>query len=145
MDKEFFVKLSKFIQSVESQIDIMLPGRAGSQFLSHYKVMDYVISQKLAKNIIIRLLCTSDEDTTRLIQHLVPFIGYTSIKQSLPNSSSNSLLFIRDDQDFFSFSIDIKQQLHQHEYEYSNTIFFLFPYKIKTINGIFYYGNIFRI
>ncbi|MDQ2686118.1 MAG: HAMP domain-containing histidine kinase, partial [Thermoproteota archaeon] len=95
------------------------------QFLSHYKVMDYVISQKLAKNIIIRLLCTSDEDNTRLIQHLVPFIGYASIKQSLPKSSSNSLLFIRDNQDIFSFSIDIKQQLHQHDNEYSNTIFSL--------------------
>jgi two-component sensor histidine kinase len=125
MGKEFLIKLSKFIQSVESEIDIMLPGRAGSQFLSHYKVMDYVISQKLAKNIIIRLLCTSDEDTTRLIQHLVPFIGYASIKQSLPNSSSNSLLFIRDDQDIFSFSIDIKQQFHKYDNEYSNTIFSL--------------------
>lgn len=125
MDKEFLIKLCKFIQSVESEIDIMLPGRGGLQFLSHYKVMDYVISQKLAKNIIIRLLCTSDEDSTRLIQHLVPFIGYTSIKQSLPKSSSNSLLFIRDNQDIFSFSIDIKQQLHQHDNEYSNTIFSL--------------------
>ena len=87
MDKKFLDRLSKFIQSVESEMDIMLPGPTSLQFLSHYKIIDYIISQKLAKNIIIRLLCPLDDDSTRLTKHLVPFIGYRSIKPSLPKSS----------------------------------------------------------
>ena len=125
VDKKFLDRLSKFIQSVESEMDIMLPGYASLQCLSYYKIMDYVISQKLAKNIVIRLLCPFDEDSTRLTKHLVPFIGYRSIKPSLPNSSSNSLLFIRDRQDIFSFSVNIQGQSHQLGNEDSNIIFSL--------------------
>ena len=125
MDKEFFVKLSKFIQSVEYEIDIMLPGPASLQCLSYYKIIDHIVSQKLAKNIIIRLLCPFDEDSTRLTKHLVPFIGYRSIKPSLPKSSSNSLLFIRDKQDIFSFSVNMQGQLQQPDNEDNNLIFSL--------------------
>ena len=53
MDKIFLGKLSKFIQSVESEMDILLPGPASLQFMSYYKIIDNIISQKLAKNIII--------------------------------------------------------------------------------------------
>lgn len=84
VDKKFLDRLSKFIQSVESEMDIMLPGPASLQCLSYYKIIDYIISQKLAKNIIIRLLCPFDEDSMRLTKYLVPFIGYRSIKPSLP-------------------------------------------------------------
>jgi signal transduction histidine kinase len=125
VDKKFLDRLSKFIQSVESEMDIMLPGPASLQCLSYYKIIDYVISQKLAKNIIIRLLCPFDEDSTRLTKHLVPFIGYRSIKPSLPKSSSNSLLFIRDKQDIFSFSVNMLGQSDQPDNENSNTIFSL--------------------
>ncbi len=125
VDKKFVDRLSKFIQSAESEIDIMLPGHASLQCLSYYKIMDYVISQKLAKNIIIRLLCPFDDDSTRLTKHLVPFIGYRSIKPSLPHSSSNSLLFIRDKQDIFSFSANMQGQSHQPGNEDSNIIFSL--------------------
>src|SRR5690242_2498556 len=78
IDKNFLDELSKFIQSVESEIDIMLPGSASLQFLWYYKIIDYIISQKLAKNIIIRLLCPLDENSARLTKQLVPFIGYRS-------------------------------------------------------------------
>ena len=115
IDKKFLDRLSEFIQSVESEMDIMLPGIASLQFLSYYKIIDYVISQKLAKNIIIRLLCSFDEDSTRLTKHLVPFIGYRSIKPSLPKTHSNSLFFIRDKQDIFSFSVNMQIQPHQHD------------------------------
>ena len=126
MDKQFLDRLSKFIQSVQSQMDIMLPGPASLQFLSYYKIIEQIIAQKLAKNIIIRLLCPFDEDSTRLTKHLAPFIGYRSIKPSLPKSSSNSLLFIRDRKDIFSFSVDMQQQLpHEYHNRYSNTIFSL--------------------
>lgn len=60
IDKKFLDRLYEFIQSVECDMDIMLPGIASLQFLSYYKIIDYVISQKLAKNIIIRLLCPFD-------------------------------------------------------------------------------------
>jgi signal transduction histidine kinase len=107
-------------------MDIMLPGPASLQFLSYYKIIEQIIAQKLAKNIIIRLLCPFDEDSTRLTKHLAPFIGYRSIKPSLPKSSSNSLLFIRDRKDIFSFSVDMQQQLpHEYHNRYSNTIFSL--------------------
>jgi signal transduction histidine kinase len=109
IDEKFLDALSKFIQSVESEIDIMLHGSASLQFLSYYKIIDYIISQKLAKNIIIKLLCPLDENSGRITKQLVPFVGYRSIKLSLPKTSANSLLFIRDKQDVFSFSIDIRK------------------------------------
>ncbi len=125
MDKKFLDRLSKFIRSVESEMDIMLAGSASLQFLSNYKIIDYVISQKLAKNIIIRLLCPLDEEGTRLTNDLVPFIGYRSIKPSLPKSLSNSLLLIRDREDIFSFSVNVQRQSLQRDYQDNNTIFSL--------------------
>src|SRR6185437_12531973 len=112
IDKKFLDRLYEFIQSVESEMDIMLPGLVSLQFLSYYKIIDYVISQKLTKNIIIRLLCPFDEETARLTKQLVPFIGYRSIRQSLPKSSSNSLVLIKDKQDIFSFSLFMQSQSH---------------------------------
>jgi hypothetical protein len=125
IDKKFLDRLSEFIQSVESEMDIMLPGITSLQFLSYYKIIDYIISQKLAKNIIIRLLCSFDEDSMRLTKHLVPFIGYRSIKPSLSKTQSNSLFFIRDKQDIFSFSVNMQIQPHQHDKQDSDTIFSL--------------------
>lgn len=139
IDKKFLDALSEFIQSVESEMDIMVPGSAYLQFLSYYKIIDYIISQKLAKNIIIKLLCSLDEDSGRLIKQLVPFVGYRSIKLSLPKTSANSLLFIRDKQDIFSFSMDIrKKQQHdeskRENHKDSDTIF--------SVNDWFYSENI---
>lgn len=130
IDKKFIDALSEFIQSVEFEVDIMLPGSVSLQFLSYYKIIDYIISQKLAKNIIIKLLCPLEENSNSITKQLVPFVGYRSIKLSLPNTSANSLMFIRDKQDIFSFSIDIhnkQQQYDESKREYnnddSNTIF----------------------
>ena len=125
IDKKFLDRLYEFIQSVESEMDIMLPGITSLQFLSCYKIIDYVISQKLTKNIIIRLLCPFDENNTRLTKNLVPFIGYRSIKLSLPKTPSNSLFFIRDKQDIFSFSVNMQLQPNQHDGQDTDTIFFL--------------------
>lgn len=122
IDKEFLYALSDFIQSVEFKLDIMLPGSAFLQFLSYYNIIDYIISQKLAKNIIIRLICPLDEDSARMTKQLVPFIGYRSIKLSLPNAPSYSLFFIRDNQDIFSFSIDMQRQ-KQHDNKDADTVF----------------------
>jgi len=47
-----------------------------------------IISQKLSKNIIIRMLCPLDEDNGKLTKQLVPFIGYKSIKPSSLEDSS---------------------------------------------------------
>jgi two-component sensor histidine kinase len=124
IDKEFLDRLSEFIQSVESEMDIMLPGIESLQFLSSYKIIDYVISQKLAKNIIIRLLCPFDENSTGLMKNLIPFVGYRSIKTSLPNTQSNSLFFIRDKHDIFSFSINMKAQPYRQDFQGGdNTIY----------------------
>jgi len=113
IDKKFIDALSEFIQSVEFEVDIMLPGSVSLQFLSYYKIIDYIISQKLAKNIIIKLLCPLEENSSSITKQLVPFVGYRSIKLSLPNTSANSLMFIRDKQDIFSFSIDIHNKQQQ--------------------------------
>ena len=124
IDKKFLDGLSRFIQSAESEMDIMLPGSVSLQFLWYYKIIDYIISQKLAKNIIIRLLCPLDDNSARLTKQLVPFVGYRSINLSLPNTPSNSLFFIRDNQDIFSFSIDMqRQRQQQHDNKDSDTIF----------------------
>jgi hypothetical protein len=121
IDKKFLDALSEFIKSIESEMDIMLPVSASLQFLSYYKIIDYIISQKLAKNIIIKLLCPLDEDSGRLTKKLVPFVGYKSIKLSLPKTSANSLLFfIRDKKDIFSFSIDIQKQQQQYDNKKNN-------------------------
>src|SRR5919198_3681238 len=121
VEKKFLDALSEFIQSVEFEMDIMLPGSASLQFLSYYKIIDYIISQKLAKNIIIKLLCPLDEDSARITKQLVPFVGYKSIKLSLPKTSANSLLFfIRDKKDIFSFSIDIQKQQQQYDNKKNN-------------------------
>ncbi|CAN5705227.1 hypothetical protein BH23THE1_BH23THE1_35190 [soil metagenome] len=53
------------------------------------------------------------QQSTRLTKHMIPFIGYRSIKSSLPKSSPNSLLFIIDEQDVFSFSINMQGQSQQ--------------------------------
>ena len=98
VDKKFLDTLSKFIHSVKFEMDIMSHGSASLQFLSHYKIIDYIISQKLSKNIIIKMLCPLDEDSTKLTKQLVPFIGYKSIKLSLPKMSANSIFFVRDKQ-----------------------------------------------
>jgi hypothetical protein len=108
----------------------MLPGPVSLQFLSYCKIIDYIISQKLAKNIVIRLLCPLEEDSGRIIKQLIPFVGHRSIKLSLPKASANSLLFIRDKQDICSFSIDIhnKQEYDESKrdnHKDSNTIFLL--------------------
>src|ERR671932_187404 len=110
VDNKFLDAIAEFIGSVESELDIMLYGSASLRFLSHYKIIDLIISQKLVKNIIIRLLCPLDEDSRILTKQLVPFAGYKSISITLPKSSANSSLFIRDKQDIFSFSIDTKIQ-----------------------------------
>jgi len=140
IDKKFIDALSEFIQSVEFEVDIMLSGSVSLQFLSYYKIIDYIISQKLAKNIIIKLLCPLEENSSSITKQLVPFVGYRSIKLSLPNTSANSLMFIRDKQDIFSFSIDIhnkQQQYDESKREYnnddSNTIF--------SVNDWFYSEN----
>jgi signal transduction histidine kinase len=109
IDKKFHDAFFEFIHSVESELDIMLPQPASLRFLFHYKVIDYLISQKLTKNIIVRLLCTFDESTSTLIKKIVPFIGYKSIRLSSPMTAASSLVFIRDKQDIFSFSIEIQQ------------------------------------
>jgi signal transduction histidine kinase len=99
----------------------MLPGSASLQFLSYYKIINFIISQKLSKNIIIKLLCPLDEESGRLTKQLVPFVRYKSIKLSLPKTSANSLFFIRDKKDIFSFSIDIqKQKQQQQQYDNNN-------------------------
>ncbi|MGN6624824.1 MAG: hypothetical protein ACTHKK_11835, partial [Candidatus Nitrosocosmicus sp.] len=124
IDKKFLDRLYEFIHSVESQMDILLPGIAGMQFLSYYKIIDDIITQKLSKNIIIRLLCPfDDDDSAWLNKHLVPFIGYRSIKLSLPLTPSNSLFFIIDKQKIFSFSVNIKGKMHLHHNQASDTIF----------------------
>ncbi|MGC2561632.1 MAG: hypothetical protein WA326_01350, partial [Nitrososphaeraceae archaeon] len=115
IEKEFFDVLSEFIHSVESEIDIMLPGSESLRFLSHYKIIDSMISQKLNKNIIIKMLCPLDEKSVRLMKQLAPFIGYKSIKLSLPKASANSSFFIGDKQAIFSFSIDTQKQQHDKE------------------------------
>jgi two-component sensor histidine kinase len=109
IDKKFHDAFFEFIHSVESDLDIMLPQPASLRFLFHYNVIDYLISQKLSKNIIVRLLCTFDENTSTLIKKIVPFIGYKSIRLSSPITATSSLVFIRDKQDIFSFSIDTQQ------------------------------------
>ena len=103
IDKKFLDKLSEFIQSVESEMDIMLPGITSLQFLTYYKIIDYVISQKLTKNIIIRLLCPFDEDSARLTKLLVPFIGYRSIKPSLPKTLIKFLVLYQGQAGCFFF------------------------------------------
>ena len=114
IDKKFLDALFEFIHSVESEIDIMLPESPSLQFLSYCKIIDYLISQKLSKNIIIKMLCPFDENSRKLIKQIVPFIVYQSIKLSPHKTAEaatvpSSLLFIRDKHDIFSFSIDVHQ------------------------------------
>ena len=131
IDKKFLDALFEFIHSVESEIDIMLPESASLQFLSYCKIIDYLISQKLSKNIIIKMLCPFDENSRKLIKQIIPFIVYQSIKLSSHKTAAavvpNSLLFIRDKQDIFSFSIDIhqydKENKDYNENKNKNSIF----------------------
>jgi signal transduction histidine kinase len=109
INKGFLDALFEFIRSVESELDIMLPQSSSLQYLSNNKVVDYLITQRLGKNVIIRLLCTFDENTIETIKKLVPFIGYKSIKLSSPITEASSLVFIRDKLDIFSFSINALQ------------------------------------
>jgi two-component sensor histidine kinase len=130
-DKKFLHALFEFIRSVESEIDIMLPESASLQFLSYCKIIDYLISQKLSRNIIIKMICPFDENSRKLIKQIVPFIVYQSIKLSSHKTAvatvPNSLLFIRDKQDIFSFSIDIhqydKENKDYNENKNKNSIF----------------------
>jgi len=116
--------LSKFIDRVESELDIMLPGSASLQLLSDYRMIDRIISQKLSKNVIIKLLCPLDEDSRSLTKQLARFVGYRSVKMSLPKTSANSSLFIRDNKDIFSFSISVKMHQGKKENKRSNDTIF---------------------
>ena len=137
IDKKFLDALFEFIHSVGSEIDIMLPESASLQFLSYCKIIDYLISQKLSKNIIIKMLCPFDENSKKLIKQIVPFIVYQSIKLSSHKTAAaaatvpNSLVFIRDKQDIFSFSIDI------HQYDKENKDY----NEDKNKNSIFYVND----
>src|SRR5919197_6188630 len=146
IDKKFLDTLSEFIHSGESELDIMLPASASLQFLSYYKIIDHIISQKLSKNIIIRLLCPLDEDSRNLTKQLVPFVGYKSIKLSLPKTSTSSLFFIRDKKDIFYFTIDIQKEKYDkknRENTNSNdTIFsvndWLYSKNVSTVRNTVY-------
>jgi two-component sensor histidine kinase len=139
IDKKFLDALFEFIHSVESEIDIMLPESASLQFLSYCKIIDYLMSQKLSKNIIIKMLCPFDENSRKLIKQIIPFIVYQSIKLSSHKKTAaattvpNSLLFIRDKQDIFSFSIDIYQYDKENK-DYNEN-------KNKNKNSIFYVND----
>src|SRR5918911_1070846 len=127
VDNKFLDAIAEFIRSIESELDIMLYDSTSLRFLSHYKIIDLIISQKLVKNIIIRLLCPLDEDSRILTKQLVPFAGYKSISLTLPKSSANSSLFIKDKQDIFSFSIDTQIQQYDKgnvENKTSNNVIF---------------------
>src|SRR5919198_1869702 len=148
IDNKFLGVLYEFIHSVESELDIMLPESASLQFMSYFKIIDHIISQKLSKNIIIKLLRTLDEDSRKLTKQLVPFVGYKSIKLSLPKGSANSLLLIRDKQDIFSFSIDIQKQQYDNKENnrenknINNTIFsvndWLYSKNVSTVRNTVY-------
>lgn len=146
IDKKFLNRIYKFIHSVESEMDIMLTGPASLHFLSSSKIIDDLISQKLSKNIAIRLLCPFDEDRSTLMKHIVPFIGYKSIKPSLPKSTSNSLLFIRDKLDIFTFSVDGQPQSYQYDNENNNIMFSLntwsYSKDISLVKNTFYCFNL---
>ena len=96
-------------------MDVILPGSASLRFLSHYKIIDHIIAQKLSKNIIIKMLCPLDEESTRLVKQLAPFVGYKSIKLLLPKTSAGSSFFVGDKHDIFSFSIDVHKQKNDME------------------------------
>src|ERR1043165_8788713 len=123
-NNKFLGTLSKYIHEVESELDIMLPGSAPLQFLSYYRMIDRIISQKLSKNIIIKLLCPLDEDSRNLTKQLAHFVGYRSVKISLPKTSAKSSLFIRDKKDIFSFSICVKMHQGTKENKRSNDTIF---------------------
>ena len=123
-ENKFLGTLSKFIHEVESELDIMLPGSASLQFLSYYRMIDRIISQKRSKNIIIKLLCPLDEDSRNLTKQLAHFVGYRSVKISLPKTSAKSSLFIRDKKDIFPFSICVKRQEEKRENKGSNNTIF---------------------
>jgi K+-sensing histidine kinase KdpD len=110
IESKFCDSISEFIQSVEFELDIMLPGPSSLRFLSYFRIVDHIISQKLSKNIRVKVLCPSDEESTKLVKQLVPFIGYESIKLSLPETSADSSVFIKDKHDILSFSIDSKSK-----------------------------------
>jgi signal transduction histidine kinase len=77
------------------------------------------------------MICPFDENSRKLIKQIVPFIVYQSIKLSSHKTAAatvpNSLLFIRDKQDIFSFSIDIhwydKENKDYNENKKKNSIF----------------------
>src|SRR5215831_3631586 len=68
IDKKFLDALYEFIHSIKFELDIMLLGFASLRFLAYYKIIDYIISQKLSQNIIIRMLCPLDEDNGKLTE-----------------------------------------------------------------------------
>jgi signal transduction histidine kinase len=61
------------------------------------------------------MLCPFDEESTRLMKQLAPFVGYKSIKLSLPKTSAGSSFFVRDKHDIFSFSIVTQKQKNDME------------------------------
>ena len=49
------------------------------------------------------------------MKQLAPFVGYKSIKLSLPKTSAGSSFFVRDKHDIFSFSIVTQKQKNDME------------------------------
>jgi hypothetical protein len=97
------------------------------------------------KNIIIRLLRPLYENSRILTKQLVPFAGYKSVNITLPKSSANSSLFIRDKRDIFSFSIDAQIQQYdkgngENKANNNNTFFsvndWLYSKNVSTVRNI---------
>ena len=105
VDNKFLDAIAEFIRSIESELDIMLYDSTSLRFLSHYKIIDLIISQKLVKNIIIRLLCPLDEDSRILTKQLVPFAGYKSVNITLPKAQQTLRYLLETDKIFFLFQL----------------------------------------
>ena len=110
IDRKFLDSLYESIHSVEFEMDIMSPRSASLRFLSNHKIIDYVVSQKLSKNIVVKMICTVDEGN-ELIRQLLASARYKSIKLSLPKTTVNSLFFIKDKHDILE---EICQSLLTH-------------------------------
>lgn len=131
IDKVFLDKLFDLLDLANSELDIMLVGSNSLRFLIEYKIIDSVVSQKLSKNIAIRMLCSIDAEKKLLQKYLVPYIGIESLKLSLPKSSMNLIMFTKDKKELFCFSLNSQRASSNNSDQYNDPRFSLEEWSIS--------------
>jgi signal transduction histidine kinase len=123
INKAFLDRISNFVELAHSELDIVLLGNDSLRFVIDCKIVDFIVSQKLSKNMVIRILCSIAAEKKLLQKYIVPFIGFDSVKLTLPESSMSLIQFTRDKKELVCFSFNRNRTLSTNQNQVKRSSF----------------------